>query len=423
MSLDSDIGLVGTGVAPLVAARHLVTQGYSVLLLNPDTDFFLEDSELSLDPLWPMDKNTVSLDRLLSCSAERAVDELRPSFPGMVEVWSGSSGIAESADYHDPDAPHVRQRSRLWIAPRENNQSTNKEYWASIEEMYVEVFDRGLNPKTLEGLLAARRFPGFSLQSDRISQKTENLRGVQIPKFSDVDVTRYRNGILGFVRERLGPDRVVCGATQIEIIPEGIRFHARGVPRTARLKEGALIFWTPRLTNWILAESKRWEAKPVMPRGLRFFEQWSIMSREPLDCTVIGTYGDLTAWAEVEGTPSSEQTRLAVLRAGELRAVGVENVLELGLDWASADSFNVLAGFCNDFLNWERFSIRAMRPKAIFEWKNNNLSWSLGQLGQHGRFGKISHKVKVIGGCDGPLVNVVGRARAACEDIEKWRSA
>ena len=38
--LDSDVVLLGNGVASLVAANHLVSQGYSVLLLNPDDDFF-----------------------------------------------------------------------------------------------------------------------------------------------------------------------------------------------------------------------------------------------------------------------------------------------------------------------------------------------------------------------------------------------
>ncbi len=51
MTFDSDVALFGTGVAPLVAANHLLVQGKSVLLLNPDWDFFLEDSELPLDPM------------------------------------------------------------------------------------------------------------------------------------------------------------------------------------------------------------------------------------------------------------------------------------------------------------------------------------------------------------------------------------
>jgi predicted oxidoreductase len=37
---DSDFALIGTGVAPLVAASSLISQGKSVLVLNPDFFFF-----------------------------------------------------------------------------------------------------------------------------------------------------------------------------------------------------------------------------------------------------------------------------------------------------------------------------------------------------------------------------------------------
>ena len=52
---DSDVALIGTGIAPLIAAAHLISQGKRVLVLNPDFDFFLEDSELPLDPMLPLE--------------------------------------------------------------------------------------------------------------------------------------------------------------------------------------------------------------------------------------------------------------------------------------------------------------------------------------------------------------------------------
>src|SRR3954454_2505190 len=107
MPLDSDVALLGTGVAPLIAAQHLLTQGKTVLLLNPDWDFFLEDSELPLDPMF---HGKVTIDRLRRSGPEHALAELRPEFPGAVEFWAGKSEVG----FHDPEAPHVRQRARLW---------------------------------------------------------------------------------------------------------------------------------------------------------------------------------------------------------------------------------------------------------------------------------------------------------------------
>src|ERR1700756_1337407 len=110
---DSDVALIGTGLAPLVAASHLISQGKSVLVLNPDFDFFLEDSELPLDPMFPLRPESLKPDRLVAQDAEHVLAELRPFFPGAVEAWS--AGQTGSSGYHDQQAPHVRQRSRLWI--------------------------------------------------------------------------------------------------------------------------------------------------------------------------------------------------------------------------------------------------------------------------------------------------------------------
>src|SRR5277367_6361899 len=108
MPSDSDVALLGTGVAPLVAAQHLISQGKSVLVLNPDRDFFLEDSELPLDPLLPRPSST----RISESLPDRALSELRPHFPGAVEFWSSDS---TPSGFHDASAPHVRSRDRIWI--------------------------------------------------------------------------------------------------------------------------------------------------------------------------------------------------------------------------------------------------------------------------------------------------------------------
>src|SRR5689334_19548939 len=103
MPYDSDVALLGTGVAPLIAATYLLQQGKTVLLLNPDWDFFLEDSELPLDPLL---HGLPHPQRLLQGSPERALQVLRPYFPGAIESWSPNS--SEQPGFHDPTAPHVR---------------------------------------------------------------------------------------------------------------------------------------------------------------------------------------------------------------------------------------------------------------------------------------------------------------------------
>jgi hypothetical protein len=399
-----DVALIGTGLAPLVAANHLSAQGKSVLVLNPDFDFFLEDSELPIDPLWPVSRRVVSPERLRKGEPERALAELRPDFPGAIEYLGGQGESMRLAGFHDPAAPHVRARSRLWIAAPGGETQWN---WDTMEEIYVETSDADLNPQILDGLAAVRRFPGVSAAAPESA-----ARGLLIPKSCDVDVARYRHGLLEYVRERLGPDGVVSDALDIQLMPGGLRFHAGGVARTTRVREGVLVFWTPRLTSWVEAQARKAEVTPFQPRGTRLWEQWSLMSREPIDTSVIGILGDLAVWADLEGAQGSEGDaaphRLAVLRAGPL--IPPAEVIR-SASWAGGESLAALSSLCHGFLGWERYTVRSMRPRAIFEWEYDNL-WSLTDS---------EPRVQVVPACDGPLVDVVRRARLACGRLGEER--
>ncbi len=391
MQFDSDVAILGTGVAPLVAANHLLLQGKSVLLLNPDGDFFLEDSELSLDPLLQAVPKPESI---YQNTPKQVLTTLRPDFPGAIEFWAPHS---ELEGYHDPTAPHVRQRGRLWISSLEKDQFWN---WEKLEDLYVGASDAGLNPQILEGIAATRRFPG-------LSSHTGNYRGLYIPKLYDVDIVRYRNGLLEFVRERIDPERVICAVNQVERMPEGIRFYSKGTLNTAKLKEGMLVYWTPRMTPWVINQAKRAEVPPQLPQGIRLWEQWYLNSRESLDPNTVGMFGDMAVWADYEGPPLSHTNRLTVLRAGPLMPIHEINPPQGDLSWASADSFNALSILCHDFLKWDKFSVRSLRARAMFEWKSEE-SWLLS---------KTNPLIRVIPACDGPLVHVVRVARSSCDRL------
>jgi hypothetical protein len=393
--MDSDIALIGTGIAPLLAASHLLAQGKSVLLLNPDRDFFLEDSELPFDPLL---QGTHFSQRLLRNSPEKALMTLRPDYPGAIEYWSGES---KPEGYHDPTAPHVRQRHRLWISSSEYNRLWT---WETLEDLYVEASDAGLNPQILEGFSAARRFPGFS-------GKDGSERGLLIPRVSDIDVLRYRNGLLEFIRERLGPERMISAAKQIQCMPEGIRFHSNKSHQTAKIGEGILAFWTPHMTPWVMNQAKINEIDPVLPEGLRLWEQWSLNSRDTPDPNTIGMIGDMIVWSDFEGLPSENSPYLSILRSGPLLRMNKAQTGSTlsGWDWASAESFAALSKLCHGFLKWDRFSIRNLRTRSLFDWKNDE-SWLLS---------KGDPIIRIVTACDGPLVDIVHVVRAACEKVLK----
>ncbi len=391
MPLDSDVAILGTGVASLAAANLLISQGISVLLLNPDRDFFLEDSELPLDPLI---YGKLSAQKILRNSPENALKFLRPDFPGAIEYWSGTTPMD---GYHDPSAPHVRQRGRLWIS---SANSSVQRPWEALEDFYVEASDADLHPQLFDDWVTIQRFPGCSSHS-------LHMKGLFVPKLCDVDTVRYRNGLLEFVRERLPEEKFINGVTQLEWMPEGIRFHSDGTLKTAKLRKKMLAFWTPRLTPWILYQAKTAEIKPKLPIGARLWEDWLLNSREAPDPQTIGTFNNMIVWAHSEGAPSKDSPTplLAILRAGPL--IQLEEIHLPKSGGISSDSFKSLSDLCHGFLKWESFSIRSLKTRIIFEW-DDEVKWLLS---------KSEPLIEVIPACDGPLVDVVRVARSACEPI------
>lgn len=390
MQFDSDIALFGTGVAPLVAANHLLIQGKSVLLLNPDLDFYLEDSELPLDPFV---QQLPSLEQLTKNLAKNAISILRPEFPGAIELWSNQSA---PSGFQDSSAPHVHQRGRLWISSPDK---TSPWQWENLEDFYVETSDAGLNPQMLDGISAARRFPGYSSHS-------ANFRGLYLPALCDADVVRYKNGLLEYVRERLDPSRVNLAVDSVECMPEGIRFRSQNASHTAKLSEGMLVFWTPRLSGWVLGQAKKTEIAPKLPEGVRVWEQWILNSRENIDPNTVGILNGMAVWADFEGSPTNNTDRLSVLRAGPLAPLNGFQLPQGGLNCASAESFATLSYLCEAFLRWDRFSIRGMKARAIFQWKDKT-PWTLLQ----------DPRVRIVPACDGPLTDIVEATRAACDGL------
>jgi hypothetical protein len=390
MSFDSDVVLIGTGVAPLVAASHFLSIGKSVLLLNPDPDFFLEDSELPLDTLL---NGEITPERLARQRPEDALKAIARFFPGAIETWPAQTGSPHN--FYDAEAPHVRNRARLWCPMTEE-----------LETTYVESSDLSLNPQILEDLQGSLKFPGMSNRA--VTRPAAALRALMVSRFADVDVSRFRNGVLEFIRERVGGESVVCNASQIELTADIIRFRSQGTAHTARIGSGALIFWTPRLSAWVLAQAKRQEIKMPKPLGVRLWEQWSVLSRDEVDPSIVGIWqGSMVVWADGEGIPGTKQ--LVILRSGPLVSLDALHGPQAGASWASSESFDALSSFIHDFLRWEKCTVRGMKPRAIFEWDSENLSSS----------GNFFDSTFVVPGCDGPLRDVVETARMACDWILK----
>ncbi len=392
MRLDSDMVLIGTGLAPLVAAQILLRQGKSVLLLNPEYDFFSENSEFAFDPLFPWAGRETAL-RLRDSEHEAVLREIQPEFPGSIEVWPGSR-----TGFRDPLAPFLRMRNRLIVGRQED------EHWSGREEVALHAMEKGGKAVSLEGWDALKGFPGIS--ASKIVDPGR-YRAIMIPKLADVDAVRFRNGVREFVRERLGEERMVVGASPIEFTSEGVRFRRDGKPVIVRVGEGVLTFWTPKLTSWILSLAAAHEVRPSLPVGIRMWEEWSLLSKDPVDPSAIGMIDDMVCWAEGEGDPiETDGKLLGVLKPGPLHPISARS--EAYRAWENevlaAESFDRISELCDEVLRWGRFTLRSLKVRQTFEWAGHYPSFILFRE----RF-----ESRVVTGCEGFVADVVRTARIA----------
>lgn len=394
-----DVILIGTGLAPLVAATKLLSEGASFVILNPDRDFFLEDSELPWDPDPAKDPL-----RFAESRPEALLQSLRPDFPGAVELWPGAGGT-DATGFRDLTAPHVRTRSRLWLEPIPTAAGT-----ADFEDSFLRFEEAGWDARLLEGLPASHRFPGHSKKGG------ESARALRVSGIADVDVTRYRYGLLEYVRERVGGDHLFRSAHGIELIPDGVRFQVAGESRTARARVGVLAFWTPKLSSlvlsWTGARAKGSLPKDFSPSGLRAWEEWSIRSKEALDWETIAHFEDLAVFAEGEGAPHPEKPlhRLGVWTRGRLLPPESTLTNASGGRMVSGDSIESIARLCMEFLGWPSFTARSVKPRVSFEWP---VSRGVDTV-------ELSHgglRTRVVSRADGPVASVARVARSAAGEM------
>ena len=340
MQASPEYVLVGTGLAPLIVAKRLHAEGRSVWILNPHSDFFLEDSEWSVDPTRSDEPETVHA-------------LLQSEYPGAMEIWPKP----QSAGFHDVQAPHVRTRSRLlmWETGKKS---------PDISQLGDGAY------RQCDGLTALRKFPGSSQKS-----RADLVVGLVGPHSYDVDVGRYRNGVLEFVRERLGPERIHVSVSGLEMEFGLLRFRSGANGVQAQGVKRMVMFWTPRVQ----------QIRGIMPPSSQspylFWERWTLQSRDavPQDC--IATFNGLTVWAEAEGAPSPDGSHwISVLRT--------ETSDKILPRWASESSFQELSRLFHDLLGWDRFSVHSMRSGVCLN-----------------------------SSCEGPLYRVVESAKKMSEEL------
>lgn len=392
-----DVILIGTGLAPLVAASQLIQKHKKVLILNPDLDFFLEDSELPLDPEWPFNVSEVDREGLNKNRPQELHDVLSPGFPGSVEILNYSELLTQNLNgFKDKDAPFIRSRSRLWIQSRQTWKEENPKLWGKVEEIFLHASEAGLRAQELEGMAACKRFPGFS------GKKETDHKAVLIPQQCDVDHIRYRMGYLEYIRDRIGKENVLCGVNSLELNEDGVSFYHDSFSGKVKASEGVLVYWTPRMNVWVMSNVK--QTLSTTPKSIQNWEKWTLISKENLDPSQIGVFEEMAVWAELEGVSFGKLRKLNILRKISEVPFQREASLIEKTEWCSEESFQSISRLTFDFLRWDKFSVQSIKTNTIFEVEPQIIPLKQGNLNS-----------SIVLGVDGPLVDVVIQSRLSSE--------
>jgi len=402
MQHKTDIVLIGTGLAPLISAMGFLSHGKQVVILNPEKDYFSENSEFSLDPLNPVDSE-LTIEKILENKSADVLNKIKPFFPGIVE-YSGLQNTKnkEMENFHDEMAPHVRERARIWVYQKQDLKQ--KEFF---ESLYIKCLDNQIKSQMLDSYQVLKFFPGHS------GILTEDLSGFVIDDFCDYDVKRFRQGLYDFIQEKLGPDRFINDLSGIELSSKGIKYYSRTAEKrgwsSLMPNDGVYVFWTPKLTQWILKEIKNSNSKITKDDHLVLWENWSLVSRERLDHSIIGCFEDLIVRSEIDGHPGYDahqnHYRLSVNRP--VMKVKAEEYSSTDLDKrvASIESFEQISRLCKNVLNWEKFSIRSFDSQVVFKWHKNQIE----------SYEKYPFPVFTIKGCEGPIPTVLKSVKQVLE--------
>ncbi len=357
-SHETEFVVLGTGLAPLVVARKLMEQGRDVLVVNPERDFFLEDSEFPIDPVLAPDSRRIDDAWFARHDPEKVFRRLSSIFPGPLDMVDLE---------HRDHAPGTRGesfqiRGQLWVEPRPSQTLGElATHWNDIENFYVKALGAKRSVREVDGAAVGFRFPGANRERFQSTQRALWVAGA-----CELAVDSFRAAMLDFVRERLGPDRLVFQPSQVAFEGDSFRLRREGRVERWRVREGMLVFWTPRLTHWL--EELEWDRWLKAPALLRLWEEWVLNSRDPIGPMTIGCFDNCLVWGEPDPPNALSGGRLHVLRRGETAPFGWgARPARPRVQAASLHAFEDLSVLCHDFLEWQSFTVAALRPRVIFE--------------------------------------------------------
>jgi hypothetical protein len=254
--------------------------------------------------------------------------------------------------------------------------------------------------KWLEGVSLAKRFPGFSARHLE-ERDVDGWSGFLGPRFGDIDVGRYRTGLLEYVREKLGREKILTSTRIVDIGRKGAMVQGpHGPPALIEVDRAVLQFWTPKMERPL-----RQSLEKHAPESLALFDQvttrqlweeWDLLSRDPVNPYVVAHFESMRVWSFGEGPPPPG----GYSRIKLMRREGTNSLLG---DSSFQEMFKLVFGF----MGWDRLTVRSMSPRVFYRWSSTIPI----------KYESDGLKTLIILGCDGPLHWIAGQVRKAIDGV------
>lgn len=380
MLQEYDCVVIGTGLAPLASAKKLIENGKSVLVLNPDQEFFNENTELPFNPIL-LNLDDVNLEeKIINQKSEQLFNLLNPEYPGSVDIWPESK-----LGFYDRQVPRIFSRERVWVTQKnENNQKLLSK-----------------NFKLIDGIKVAYLIPGASPQK---LKNSDSLFGVYTQNYADVEVDKYQIGFLRYINEKLSKKDIHYGVWSIDFTKNGLHFHTKDGRFSVLVKGSVHIFWTPRLMSLLSSFLKKHSKEFIDPLGRRPYVQWTLKSKEKINPKYSAVIKNAFLLAKI--TDDSDENALSLFIKESYLETDYRKAKETL--FCGEGTFKKTAQLLEEFLGWQKFTLSNLKVFYCTEWtdKKNQI-----QIKNH------NYKINISKFSDGFIGDVLKTGIQAAESV------
>jgi hypothetical protein len=223
-------------------------QGLTVLVLNPDRDFFRERLEDGFESFLPLQIGVLQIERARQAQYEEALSQIRNFYPGPVV---STKPQAQKAPW-DPDGLRVDQESVCFFQNTDHlGRLKYSDQWQLIEEFGLALSEDERRVQDVRGISASLWMPGLSPSyAARQEKEGVDYAGLTLQDCYSIPVSSFQWGLRDFILERLGNESVITQVQDFSWKNQTLLFRADSDIQYQVSFEALEVFLSDRTAHW-----------------------------------------------------------------------------------------------------------------------------------------------------------------------------